>query len=297
MVSRNTLHSRTESSRRLRKRGFGRLPRFLFFLFFFALFLYSVLRWSGHFLVKDDLYTHVPWVVVLEGQGRHMERSDHAAQLLMQKKVDSVVVCGSPIFRDQNAGYYYIQDMLRQGDVDAGRIYLLRHFDRSTLEEAYTIIPELRKRGADTVLLITANSATRRAAMLFNTLANGNPHFLVEDISDAYYQPDTWYQSREARKIWLREWLAIIYAWFELRWTPSLEEAPSKNLVWEPWKEVHSPRNPMLEHPEIYFKDKTTGTTNTDEPEFIPITNGEETKTPPSALGLDTGIVDTAKKP
>ena len=103
------------------------------------------------------------------------------------------------------------------GGVDPSRIYIYRHDDPSTIEEAVSVIPWFKRRAPkDTVLLLTAAPATRRAAFLFNTLSGGHPAFITVDLHDWRYNAKTWIFEREARKNWLREWAAILNAKWDL---------------------------------------------------------------------------------
>lgn len=179
---------------------------------------YWLLCCSGYWLVRDDSFTHVSWAVVLDGQTAEMERTDFVSDLLDSNKVDSVLVLGRRVFRDKSNADYYAEDMLRTGTLDSGRIFLWRHNDPSTIEEALSIIPWFKKRTADTVLLITSAPASRRVAHLFNTLAEGAPVFITADIKHFTYNPSRWIQEREIRKLWFREMLAAILAKWDLLW-------------------------------------------------------------------------------
>ena len=181
------------------------------------LLFYVLVSYSGHWLVRDDSFEHVNWVVVLDGQSGDLERSDYAAKLVREGKADSVLILGRRVFRDKNNADFYAEDMEEIGGVDPSRIYIYRHDDPSTIEEAVSVIPWFKRRAPkDTVLLLTAAPATRRAAFLFNTLSGGHPAFITVDLHDWRYNAKTWIFEREARKNWLREWAAILNAKWDL---------------------------------------------------------------------------------
>lgn len=204
-------------------------------LLLLALLFYMLAGRSGRWLVQDDAFERVRYAVMLDGQGPDLERNVYAAGLLQDNRVDTLIVLGRRIFRDRNAVDFYVPDLLRQAPVDPGRILVLRHDDPSTLEEAYSLVPALKRRGADTVLLITATPASRRAALLFNTLSQGKPVFIACDIGYFEYRPETWIHTREGRKHWLREWAALWYARWELLFAPAAEPVEGKNYGLEPW--------------------------------------------------------------
>ncbi len=186
----------------------------LFFIVLLAFYL--IITTSGFWLEQIDHFTHVKWVAVLDGQGPDMERTNYVAKLMREGKVDSVLILGRRVFKDRNNADFYVEDFMKQGDFDSNSVFLARHNDPSTLEEARTVIPWFKKRNADTVLLITGTAATKRAAKIFNTLAGGKPHFIVSGDSSYVFVPERWFSNREAKKIWAKEWAALFLSWFDL---------------------------------------------------------------------------------
>lgn len=189
---------------------------------------YIGVRFSGKWLVLNQPFEHVDWAVVLDGQSADLERTDYAVDLLLAQKVDSVVVLGRRVFRDRSNADFYWEDMQRQGDVDMGRVLLLRHNDNSSIEEAGSIIPALKLRDADTVLLITRGAASRRVNRIFNHLSGGSPVFITTNLEDPYYNARTWIHHRESRKVWIKEWASYLASFVELVFMRPLEPIPGK---------------------------------------------------------------------
>ena len=198
---------------------------------FVVLCFYLIMTCSGKWLIQLDDFKHVKWVALLDGQGQDMERNDIAVKLLRERKADSVLILGRRIFRDHFNTEYYAEDLMKQGNFDSNAVFLAKHNDASTIEEAYTIIPWLKKRNADTVLLVTATAATKRAARIFNTLAGGKPHFIATDGSSDYFVPDAWYSNRESMKIWAKEWGALLLSHFDLWNIDTIDVADSVYLA------------------------------------------------------------------
>lgn len=193
----------------------------------FAL-VYVVIEKSGHWLVIDDEFEHATWAVILDGQSANLERNDYVADLMSQGKVDSVLILGRRVYRDKSNVDFYAEDFMRLGKFDPATIFLVRHDDPSTLSEACTIIPWLKKHKADTVLLVTAAPATRRAKRIFETLSGESPVYLTADIDyKQQYIADAWVFNRESRKSWLREWLAYGHSFFDLAGTHEFSESDS----------------------------------------------------------------------
>ena len=197
---------------------------------FVVLCFYLIMTCSGKWLIQQDDFKHVKWVAVLDGQGSGMERTDMAARLLQEHKVDSVLILGRRTFRSHYNAEYYAEDFMRQGNFDSSRVFTVKHDDASSLEEARTIIPWFKKRNADTVLLITSIAATRRVARIFNVLAGGKPHFIVSSGITDIFVPESWFSNRESKKIWAKEWSALFLSFFDLWNTDTLGVADSAYL-------------------------------------------------------------------
>lgn len=192
-----------------------------------ALF-YIVISRSGHWLVVDDKFDHVKWAVILDGQTANLERNDFVADLVQQGKIDSVVILGRRVYRDRSNVDFYAEDFMRLGKFDPATIFLVRHDDPSTLSEACTIIPWLKKHKADTVLIVTAAPATRRAKRIFETLSGDKPVYLTADIAyNRQYNADAWIFNRESRKNWIREWFAYANSFYDLFGVYPLSEKDS----------------------------------------------------------------------
>lgn len=212
---------------------------------------YLLISYSGRWLVRDDSFGHVGWAVILDGQSGDLERSDFAADLVREGRADSLLVLGRRVFRDRNNADFYAEDLERIG-VDAGRLFIFRHDDPSTLEEAVSTIPWLKRRTSanDTVLLITGASATRRAAFIFNRLAGGHPVFVTADMHNWRYNASSWIFERESRKNWLREWAATFNAKWELLFADTLDisNRPFREPI--PWRSAPEPLKRETVRPE-----------------------------------------------
>ncbi|MCK9182167.1 MAG: YdcF family protein [Fibrobacteraceae bacterium] len=214
-----------------------RVRLFCLVILLLAIF-YVLVSYSGHWLVKDDTFDHVKWVVILDGQSADLERSDFAADLVTKGKADSVLILGRRVFRDRSNADFYAEDFVRSGDIDAGRVFIFRHDDPSTLEEAVSIIPWLKLHVPnDTVLLLTTAAATRRASFLFNKLSGGHPVFITADMHDWRYNADNWIFERESRKNWLREWAALANSKWDLWGVDTLPLDIKRMVSAIPWKD------------------------------------------------------------
>ena len=215
---------------------------------FLIIVFYLIMTQSGHWLVDDDEFEHVKWAVVLDGQSADMERIDFAADLMANGKVDSVLILGRRILRNRSNAEFYLEDFMRLGSFDSNAVFIARHDDPSTIGEAYTIIPWLKRHKADTVLLITGAAATHRVKRIFNVLSGESPVYLTTDIHHYQYNADSWYSCRESRKEWLRNWASLAASYFDLLPAGNLTAADSfyyKPIVSA--KEYEAEKNPMVD--------------------------------------------------
>lgn len=208
---------------------------------------YLIMTQSGHWLVDDDEFEHVKWVAVLDGQSADLERIDYAANLVSNDKADSILILGRRCLRNRTNAEFYAEEFMQQGAFDSSAVFLAPHDDASTIGEAYTIIPWLKKHKADTVLLLTSAPATRRVKRIFQTLSGETPVYKTVDIHHYQFNADSWYSNRESRKNWLREWLATAASFIDL-W-PAGELTAGDSTYYKPivsLKEYEQRKNPVV---------------------------------------------------
>lgn len=209
---------------------------------------YLIMTQSGHWLIDDDEFEHVKWAIVLDGQSADMERTDLAAELMASGKVDSVLILGRRILRNRSNAELYLEDFMRLGDFDSNAVYIARHDDPSTIGEAYTIIPWLKKRKIDTVLILTGASSTYRVKRIFSKLSGDTPVYLTKDVHHYFYNADSWYTNRESRKEWLRGWAALAVSYIDLFRAGNLTAEDS--FYYKPIisaKEYEAEKNPIVD--------------------------------------------------
>ena len=199
----------------------------LLILLVIAVLTYAIFEKSGHWLVQDDEIEHVKWVAVLDGQSADLERSDYAANLVKEGKADSVLLLGRRVYRERSNSEFYAEDFMKLGAFDSNAVFLVPHNDPSTISEAFSLIPWLKKHNADTVLLLTGASSTYRVKRIFQKLSGNSPVYVTKDIHHYTYNPNCWYSNRESRKDWLRSWAALFASYFDLFNTDTLKAVDS----------------------------------------------------------------------
>jgi uncharacterized SAM-binding protein YcdF (DUF218 family) len=86
---------------------------------------------------------------------------------------------------------------------------------RSTQEEAWDILPELRRRNVHRTLLVTSDYHSARAYRTFAKVARqmGFPiEIRVIDAPDVEFHADSWWKSRQGQKITFMEWSKTVAA-------------------------------------------------------------------------------------
>ena len=215
---------------------------------FAVIAFYLIMTQSGHWLVDDDEFDHVDWVVVLDGQTADMERTDYAAEMMASGKADSALILGRRILRNRSNAEFYLDDFMKLGNFDSNAVFIARHDDPSTIGEAYTIIPWLKKHNADTVLLLTGAASTYRVKNIFKTLSADRPVYVTKDVHHYQYNADSWYTSRESRKEWLRGWAALFVSYIDL--LPAGNLTASDSFYYKPIlsvKEFEAEKEPIVD--------------------------------------------------
>ena len=187
-----------------------RLRFLLFALGFLALTVLLRSLWLpafGYALVRNEGPANADLAVVLAGDS-YGHRIVKAGELVRAGYVPAVLVSGP-------AGAYGLHDC------DLAIPFAVRHgfpaewfiaFPNSTLstrEEAAAVLEELRRRNVKSFLLVTSNYHSARARRIFlaaERAAGSGPKIRTVAAPDEFFQPDTWWQSRQAQKIAFFEW-------------------------------------------------------------------------------------------
>lgn len=157
----------------------------------------------GRFLVRADRPARADLAVVLGGD-TYGHRVLKAAELVKQGYVPKALVSGPNGFYGFHECDLAIPFAVRKGYPQDWFIGF-PNTARSTEQEANQILPELRRRGIHNFLLVTSDYHTRRAGGIFRA-AGKDFQIRVIAAPDEYYTADSWWHSRNARKIWFIEW-------------------------------------------------------------------------------------------
>jgi len=158
--------------------------------------------WMGAFLVEGESPSRADLIVVLAGDlyGRRILKG---AELVKEGYAPYVLVSGPGGLYGLHENELAIPFAVKHG-FPAAWFIAFPHESHSTDEEARAILPELRKRNAQRVLVVTSDYHTRRA---LHTLRARWPEIDIRMVAapDEFFSPYGWWHTREGRKTFFLE--------------------------------------------------------------------------------------------
>lgn len=186
----------------------------LLFLLVLALGAYvfssQLMALAGSLLIEDDGPRKADAIVVLGGDG-YGDRTLKGAELAKEGYAPYVVVSGMP-----GLVRYASSEEIQFAELHGYPPSMFREVDlppdaESTRTEEDFLGKYLAARGVKSILLVTSNFHSKRAAKLWR---RENPAIAVAVVPsvdpDRYFTPQTWWKTRAGQKIFLLEWLKTI---------------------------------------------------------------------------------------
>jgi len=204
---------------RQRQRGglFGRVLTALFVVVtLFSLYLLRapILRSAAGMLMVEDELQPADAIVILGDDNFKADRATRAAELFQARWAPVVVASGRYI-----RSYASIADLMARDPAERGvaaeHVVPLRHTAGSTREEARAIGRLAHERRWRRLILVTSSYHSRRARYVFRDVLGSEMDIRVAPAVDVSFDPHSWWQAREGRKLFLRESLAWLLAWWE----------------------------------------------------------------------------------
>lgn len=175
-----------------------------------AIFHNPVFGAMGAYLVHADPPQKADVALVLGGDSWG-HRILTAGQMVRDGYVPKVMVSGPDGLYDNHECDLAIPYAVRHGYPEAYFIHA-EHSARSTVAEARTLIPVLRKAGYKKIAIVTSNYHTRRAGNIFRALAP-DLTFVMIAAPDEHFTPDGWWRDRESQKTFLNETEKTFATW------------------------------------------------------------------------------------
>ena len=169
-----------------------------------------LLEAAGQFLVEDDGPRKADAIVVLGGDG-YGDRTLKAAALAKAGYAPYVLVSGPPRLMGYSSAdeiqfaeqYGYPASLFREAHLPGDA--------ESTASEVQFLGKYLEGQGIKSILLVTSNYHTKRAAKLWR---KENPKIAVAVVPsidpDHFFTPQTWWKTRPGEKLFLFEWMKTI---------------------------------------------------------------------------------------
>lgn len=165
----------------------------------------------GAFLIRADPPAHADYAVVLAGDS-YGHRVIEGGELVRQGYVRKALVSGPVGCYGMVESELAVNFAVKKG-YPADYFVQFPHHALSTEEEARAVIPELRRLGAHSFLLVTSDYHTRRAGRYFRQLADGLDMRVIA-VPDEFYRWNSWWRSREGQKIFYMEWSKTVASLF-----------------------------------------------------------------------------------
>ncbi len=199
--------------------GKRRWPRILLIGLLVVMLLWSMriplLRGIGQLLIVEDAPVHADVVYALGGSS--LDRG-HELALLLQRGVAPIgVTTGSNLSNALEAyGLEVTEASLtataaRRAGAPSTRIDTLV-MGTSTWEEAAAVLDDARRRGADTIAVITTEFHTRRVERVFRKRFEGSGiTVLIHGAHASDYEPERWWASEEGLIMVNNEYMKLLY--------------------------------------------------------------------------------------
>jgi uncharacterized SAM-binding protein YcdF (DUF218 family) len=187
------------------------------FIIFAALIVAAIITHTlwlgalGAFLIRADPPSHADYAVVLAGDA-YGHRIIQGAELVRQGFVRKALVSGPSGYYGTVESEMAVNFAVKKG-YPADYFIQFPHNALSTETEAQAVIPELRRLGAHSFLLVTSDYHTRRAGRYFRRVADGLDMRVVA-APDEHFRWNSWWRDREARKIFYMEWSKTVASLF-----------------------------------------------------------------------------------
>ncbi len=170
----------------------------------------AILAGLGSYLVNAGAPHKADLIVVLAGDSTG-HRIIKSAELVRDGYAPKILVSGPAMLYDFAECDLEIPFAVKRGFPESYFTHF-EHQARSTQAEADVIVPELRRLGVHSVLLVTSDFHTRRATKIFRRAA---PDLTIDPVAapDPFFTANGWWHNREGRKTFALEWMKTVSEW------------------------------------------------------------------------------------
>ncbi len=178
---------------------------------FLAVGVLSFIRWQrtltslGDFLTYSQRPESADLILVLGGDfwgARVLKGAD-----LGNQGYAPVVLFSGPPYKDRPEGEFAVQFLVEKGYAK-DRFQVFGHNEPSTIGEAKVLCPELARRNAKRVILVTSAYHSRRAAIAMRLFCPGIR--FISAPADSQFHAERWWKDQSSRDIFFSEWSKIL---------------------------------------------------------------------------------------
>jgi uncharacterized SAM-binding protein YcdF (DUF218 family) len=189
------------------------------FLGLFYVARHPLLRLAGSFWVVEDQLEHADAIIVIGDDNLAGDRASKAAALFRAGWAPQVVASGRMLRPYAGVAELIARDLESQG-VPSAAVVRFAHYASNTREEAEALRGLVTERGWRRILLVTSNYHTRRARYIFRHVFPAALAIAVIPAQDSQFDPGSWWQSPNGRKLLFLETVGYLVALWELRHNP-----------------------------------------------------------------------------
>lgn len=194
----------------------------LLFLLALCLLIYwvrhPIMRYAAESWVVDDPAAHADAILLLGDDNFYADRATRAAELIRQGVAPVVVASGRRL--RPTAGIVELQqhDLIERG-VPKEKILPLANDADDTEEEAATLAKFCAERHLRIVIVVTSNYHTRRARYIFEKAFPPSISISIASARDGDFDPEHWWEKRKSEKLFVREWIGMLVAFWDFHST------------------------------------------------------------------------------
>ncbi len=176
---------------------------------------HPLFRVAGRWLAESDAPAHADAIIVIGDDDYTGDRAFRAADLYRAGWAPTVVASGRMLRPYTGIAELIAKDVESDG-VPAAAVVPFDHTAEDTREEAAALSKLVADRHWSRVMVVTSNYHAHRARYIFKRVFPSNVSVSVIAARDTNFDPESWWESRQGRKIFFLEMVSYCEAWWEL---------------------------------------------------------------------------------
>ena len=176
---------------------------------------HPLLRAAASFWIVQDRIEPADIIIVIGDDDFTADRAKQAAALFHAGWAHQVLASGRMLRPYASIADYMARDLESDG-VPPSAILRFSHRADDTRDEAEGLRVMAEEKGWRRILLVTSNYHTRRARYIFRKVFPASVRLEISSAADAGFDPATWWESRQGRKLFFLETAGYLQAMWEL---------------------------------------------------------------------------------